>query len=384
MFDADEHYYEPLDAFTRHLDADLGPRTVQMATVNGRVRLIVGGRVTSNMSNPTFNPIVKPGALVDFFRGNPKKQTIAECLANREPLPNYYRDRDARVAKLDEQGVAHAWILPTMGMAVEEGLQFDPEGASLAFKAFNRWVLEDWGFNYKGRIFAAPYLAMGDRDAALAEVEWALDQGARIFVVRPSAVYTDTGWHSPADPWFDPIWARIEEAGVTVVPHVAEVGGPGLDRYQPYRPGVIAGTTPPLQVIVGHERPIANYLGAIMADKLFERFPRLRIASVENGADFLPLFLAGLERAYIQRPGYFNSNPVETFKEHVWIAPFWEDRLDEVVKYMGADRVLFGSDWPHPEGMVEPLDYLKIVDELGDPVAERKIMYENSAQLTGL
>jgi predicted TIM-barrel fold metal-dependent hydrolase len=117
---------------------------------------------------------------------------------------------------------------------------------------------------------------------------------------------------------------------------------------------------------------------------LFERFPDLRFASVENGADFLRLLLPGLKRAGFQRPGYFRADPVETFKEHVWVAPFWEDDLREVVDLIGPERVLFGSDWPHPEGMAEPRHYDKIVAELEDPAAERLIMFENTALLTGL
>jgi predicted TIM-barrel fold metal-dependent hydrolase len=384
VFDADQHYYEPRDAFTRHLSPAWKQRTVQEATVDGKVRFIVGGRVNTTVSNPTFDPIVKPGAMAGYFRGNPEGKELAEFLAEREPIPDYYRNRDARLRKLDEQEVEGAWLLPTIGMAYEEDLQFDPPACAAAFQAFNRWLLDDWGFASADRLFSAPYLAMGDINAAAQEVDWAIDHGARIFVVRPTGVYTEAGWRSPGDPCFDPIWARINEAKVTVVPHVAEVGGVGLDRFVEHATSIIASAPPPLQIVVGHERPIANYLAALVCDKLFERFDDLRIASVENGADFLPLLMAGLRRAGFQRPGYFASDPIETFKRHVWVAPFWEDDLADCVEQIGAERVLFGSDWPHPEGMAEPRDYEKMVAELDDPVAERRIMHDNAAALTGL
>lgn len=382
VFDADQHYYEPLDAFTRHLPKEWAARTVQLAEVNGRTRFIVGGKINDTVTNPTFDPIVKPGAMTDFFRGNPQKRTLEECLGEREPIPAHYRDKDARLGKMDEQEVAQVWMLPTIGMAFEEDLQHDPEAASVAFSAFNRWLLDDWGFAYQDRIFGAPYLAMGDPDRCAREVEWALGQGARIFVVRPSGVATADGWKSPGDPYFDAVWAPLAEAGVTVVPHVAEVGGAGLDRYTGHATGIIGRQPPPLQIAVGHERPIANYLASLVCDKLFDRFPRLRVASVENGAEFLPLTLAGLRRAGFQRPGYFDEDPVETFKRNIWVAPFWEDELSEAVDLIGADRVLFGSDWPHPEGMAEPRHYEKIVAELDDPVAARRIMHDNAAELT--
>jgi predicted TIM-barrel fold metal-dependent hydrolase len=384
VFDCDQHYYEPLDAFTRHCPKGWEERTVQIAQIGKRTRMLVAGKLDRTVTNPTFDPIVLAGAMTDYFRGNKAGRPLQEYLAQREPLPDAYRDRDARIKRLDEQEIDRCWMLPSLGMGVEEGLQYDIEAAAVAFKAFNRYLLDDWGYNYSDRIYTAPYLAFGDVGAAVAELEHGLANGARIFVVRPQAVFTADGWTSPGDAVFDPIWARIEEAGVTLVPHVGEVGGAGLEKYVEHHGNIIGGVAPPLEVAVGHDRAIGNYLGALACDRLFERFPQLRIASVENGADFLPLLLAGLNRAGFQRPGYFASDPVEQFKTHVWVAPFWEDDLLEVVALMGADQVLFGSDYPHPEGLADPRQYEKHATELNDPVAERKIMWGNTAMLTGL
>ena len=71
-FDADNHYYEALDAFTRHLDPRMGPRCVQWAEIGGRRYHVVAGRVSHAVVNPTFDPIAKPGALCRYFRGNPE------------------------------------------------------------------------------------------------------------------------------------------------------------------------------------------------------------------------------------------------------------------------------------------------------------------------
>ncbi len=384
VFDCDQHYYEPLDAFTRHCPKGWAERTVQVATIDKRVRLIVGGKTDKTVTNPTFDPIVQPGVMSDYFRGNKAGKPLAEYLARREPLPAHYRDRDARITRMDEQRLQSIWLLPSLGMGIEEGLQYDVAAAAVAFRAFNRYLLDDWGYNYADRIFTAPYLAFGDVDAAVAEVEHGLAHGARLFVVRPQAVYTEDGWVSPGSERFDPIWARIAEADAICVPHVGEVGGAGLDKYVEHHGNIIGGVAPPLEVAVGHDRAIGTYLGALVCDKLFERFPTLRIASVENGAEFLPLLLAGLNRAGFQRPGFFASDPVAQFKEHVWVSPFWEDDLIEVVGHLGVDHVIFGSDYPHPEGLAEPRDYEKTVAELDDPVAERKILWFNTAALTGL
>src|SRR5512134_680335 len=70
VFDADNHYYEALDAFTRHLDPALGPRCVQWATIDGRQYHVLGGRISRAVTNATFDPISKPGCLYEYFRGN--------------------------------------------------------------------------------------------------------------------------------------------------------------------------------------------------------------------------------------------------------------------------------------------------------------------------
>jgi predicted TIM-barrel fold metal-dependent hydrolase len=80
-------------------------------------------------------------------------------------------------------------------------------------------------------------------------------------------------------------------------------------------------------------------------------------------------------------PGYFREDPAETFRRHVWINPFWEDDPYQVVELMGADRVIFGSDWPHIEGMPRPLDYVAELKELSDD-DRRLVLRDNARELT--
>ena len=68
-FDADNHYYEAEDAFTRHIPRDMAKRCMQWAEIEGKKRLLVGGRVNRFIPNPTFDPVSKPGALDAYFRG---------------------------------------------------------------------------------------------------------------------------------------------------------------------------------------------------------------------------------------------------------------------------------------------------------------------------
>ena len=159
VFDADNHYYEALDAFTRHLDPKLGARAVQWAEIDGRQYPLVAGKISRAVTNATFDPIAKPGALHDFLRGRGDGRSAYALLRDHEPIRSEYLDRDARVACLAEQGLEGIWLFPTLGVLYEELLKHDTEALTATFRAFNRWLEEDWGFAYQGRIFAAPYIS---------------------------------------------------------------------------------------------------------------------------------------------------------------------------------------------------------------------------------
>ncbi len=380
-FDADNHYYEALDAFTRHLDPRLGPRTVQWAEINGRRYHVVGGRVSRAVVNPTFNPVAKAGALHAYFRGNPDGRSPLEFLRDREPIRPEYRDRDARLRVLDEHGLEAVWLFPTLGMLYEELLKRDPEAVTITFTAFNRWLEEDWGFAYQQRIFAAPYLSLADVDWAVRELEWALARGARVICIRPAAAWTASGPCSPADARFDPFWARVAEAGVTVVAHAGD-SGYSAEGYAREGFGASFDDFMGPNVKLFHiERAIHDFLATLSFDKLYERHPGLRIASVENGSEFLGDLFRKLRSVAKKYVGWFGDDPVELFRRHVWVNPFWEDDVREVVAYMGADRVIFGSDWPHIEGMPRPLDYVAELADF-DEAAQLRILRDNARELT--
>src|SRR6188768_1141773 len=285
-FDCDNHYYEALDAFTRHLDPAHGPRTVQWATIDGRQYHVLGGKVSRAVTNATFDPISKPGCLSEYFRGNPNNVNPLELIRDHEPIRPEYRDRDARLAVLDEQGLAGCFLFPTLGMIYEEPLRDDPEAVCITFRAFNRWLADDWSFDHQGRILTGPYLTLADGAWAVEELEWALDQGARMIVMRAAAPTTDTGRCSPFDARFDPFWARVDEAGITVVIHAGDSGqssnGYAVDGFAAnFRSGGFGPSIKRFHI----EEAIHDYLLSMTLSGHFKRFPNLRIASVENGAE---------------------------------------------------------------------------------------------------
>ncbi|MFI5043175.1 MAG: amidohydrolase family protein [Acidimicrobiales bacterium] len=380
-FDADNHYYEALDAFTRHLDPAMAGRCVQWCEIGGRKYHVLGGQVSHAVVNPTFDPVAMPGAMHDFFRGNPDGKNPLSFLSEREPVRPAYRDRDARIATLDEHGLDACWLFPTLGMIYEAPLAHDPVAVCATFRAFNRWLIEDWGFAYQDRIYAAPYLTLADPDWAVEELQWAIDNDARLIVMLPIAPTTVTGRKNPFDPAFDPFWQLLNDSGLTVVLHAGD-GGVSSNGYAEDGFGAkISGSWQPSIKFFNIENAIKEWLLSFMFANMLGRFPNLRVASVENGAQFLPDLFRKLTSTSHKIPGYFADDPIEMFRRNVWINPFWEDDVELIVELMGADRVLFGSDWPHIEGMPSPLDYLVELKNLDDD-SRRKVLSDNVRELT--
>src|SRR6266567_2942557 len=97
-FDADNHYYEAMDAFTRYIEPEYAKRGMQWAEIDGRTRLLVGGRVNRFIPNPTFQHLAKPGSLEQYFRGrNERGDSVVELFGELEPVDPAYRDRDVRL-----------------------------------------------------------------------------------------------------------------------------------------------------------------------------------------------------------------------------------------------------------------------------------------------
>ncbi|MGR7001327.1 hypothetical protein ACU686_30135 [Yinghuangia aomiensis] len=188
-FDFDNHYYEAEDAFTRHLDRRMARRTMQWVEINGRRRLLVGGKLNRYIPNLTFDPVSKPGRSTSTSAAATRRAwtRTSELFGELEPIAAAYRDRDSRLAVMDEQGIDGAVFLPTLGVGMEQALVHDIPAAVAAFRAFNRWLDEDWGFAYQERIFAAPYITLCDPEAAVREIDWAIGRDARtvVMVSRP-------------------------------------------------------------------------------------------------------------------------------------------------------------------------------------------------------
>src|SRR5262245_14001786 len=154
--DADEHYYESLDACTRHLDPAFRERGIQVVEQGTHKQLLAGGRLFRFVPNPTFDPIIVPGCIDPMFRGKVPEGVDPRSLPRVEPIRAEYRDPDARLAVLDGQGIDATLLFPTLGCGIEQVLRHDVPATMATLRAFNRALEEDWGFAYADRLLAAP------------------------------------------------------------------------------------------------------------------------------------------------------------------------------------------------------------------------------------
>jgi predicted TIM-barrel fold metal-dependent hydrolase len=407
LFDADNHYYEPVEMFARYIEPAFAERTFVAEERDGETVVMFEGRPFGFLAGSGNKRRIRPGSLRARLRG--------ELPDDAEGDDSYASDPAARIAMMDKQGVEATLMFPSNGVTIENLMRHDPGLLLAHVRAFNRWLAESWMFNYEDRIFSPAMISLVDPDEAVTQLELALGHGARLVQLLPGPA----GWgRSPADPIFDPFWARAAEAGVTVTFHLGNAGY--MERYSadwgenPDPDGVAPGGTGPRGAsgqrgpgeaggrsafqwtMLYRDRPIMDTLAILIYHNLFGRFPGLQVMSVENGSIWVPYLLKamdnmkGMGRNGPWPGGYVAGRPSEIFKQHVLVSPhhYGED-VAGLIDLLGAERVLFGSDFPHAEGMSGEDDYQDRAGEFAAMLDRsdhdtRLVMRDNGMALLGL
>jgi predicted TIM-barrel fold metal-dependent hydrolase len=378
--DADNHLYETTDAFTRHLPAEY-EGLIRYVEVDGRTKIAVRNVISDYIPNPTFDVVAAPGAQEEYFKvGNPEGKSRREIMGKPIRSIPAFREPGARLKLMDELGLDRALMWPTLASLLEERLADDPLATHAVIHSLNEWMHEQWTFNYEDRIFPTPVITLPIVERAVEELEWVLERGAKVILVRPAPVPGFMGRRSPALPEFDPFWRRVAEAGILVGMHASDSG---YQRYMNEWEGVRGGEFLPFKnksgfaTVMHHfSRPIVDTVASLVTHGLCTRFPELRFAPVENGSGWVRPLLEAFEHAWEFSPQEFDENPVEVFKRNIYVHPFHEEDPVGLVSLIGADRVLFGSDYPHPEGLADPLSFVDDLKGLSDEDV-RKVMGGN-------
>ncbi|MDH3753026.1 MAG: amidohydrolase [Acidimicrobiia bacterium] len=380
-FDADNHYYEAEDAFIRHVDPEMHKRCMQWADIGGRRRLLVAGRVNRFIPNPTFDPVARPGVLDQYFRAKTAVSDMRQAFGELEPISPAYRDRDARIALMDNQGLASAFLFPTLGVGMEAALEHDLEAMLAAFRGFNRWLVDDWGFAHRGRLFASAYLTLADPDWAIDELDWALANDVRVVNIRPTSVVDGaSGRRSLGHPLHEPFWRRVNDSGVTVAMHSGDSGYGFMKTHWGRGAEFESFRYDPLAALLTFS-PISDAIASLLAEGVLVANPHIRVATIETGSSWVRPLFEKLSKTYGQHRSAFAEDPCETFARQVFVSPYYEDDIGGLAGMVGTDHILFGSDYPHAEGLADPLSFVADLDGFDD-AAVRAIMRDNGLALT--
>jgi predicted TIM-barrel fold metal-dependent hydrolase len=380
VFDADNHMYETREALTKFLP-ERYKGVIDYVEVRGRTKIVVRGQISDFIPNPTFDVVARPGAQEDYYRrGNPEGKSRREIYGEPVRCIPAWREPAPRLELMDEQGLDRTLMFPTLASLVEERMRDDPELIHAVVHALNEWMYETWHFDYEGRIFSTPVISLPIVERAIEELEWVVDRGAKAVLIRPAPVPGFRGSRSFGLPEFDPFWRKVVEHDVLVAMHSSDSG---YERYAndwmgensemlPFQPQAFR--------MLQAWRPIEDAVAALVVHGALSRFPRLKVAVIENGSSWVEPLLTSMADIYKKMPQEFAEDPVNVVKRNIHISPFWEEDLGELARLVGADQVLFGSDYPHPEGLGDPVTYVEELEGVPDDDV-RKIMGGNLARL---
>ncbi len=374
VFDSDNHMYENTDAFTKFLPPAY-KGIVKYIQEGNRTKLAVKDRISRAIPNPTFQRVAPPGGHDDPLQ----RRSIAGLDA--------FFDVEPRYELMQEFGITRSLMWPTLASVIEQALPEDPLAAHAVLHALNEWMYEHWTFGYEDAIFATPAIGMASVERAIEELDWVTDRGARIVYIRPAPVFGFAGPRSFALPEFDPFWEAMQEKDVVVGLHntvnqrypvdLAELdatpeGGGYFER--PH------GASAPFRALATPRSQSSDLIASMIGHGMLTRFPRLKVVIVEHFNEWTRPMLRHFGEAYERAPGLFDEDPLEVLRRNIWIHIFRDPNPVELIGMLGVANSMFGSDFPHPEGLRDPLAFSEDIASL--PLEDqRAIMGGNLARL---
>jgi uncharacterized protein len=239
------------------------------------------------------------------------------------------------------------------------------------------------------RLLAVANIPLTDPKKATVAAEEAIEAGCAAVMI-PS---TPAGELAPTHPDIDPFWDTLAESGVPFVLHVGG-GGKMLDRAfhnnnMPVKDHLGGGENIRSKDYLAIHHSPEVFLGAIILDGLFDRYPKLRGGCIEQGAGWVVSWLHHLDGAIrsfskTEEPlSKLSMTPAEFARKHLKFTPFPGEPVGWMIDQAGAELFMFSSDYPHPEGTTDPLGkFEKTLDSTSDK--DKVLFYEgNFTELLG-
>ncbi|HWC36216.1 MAG TPA: amidohydrolase family protein [Mycobacteriales bacterium] len=375
IVDADQHLFEPRTMWRDHIDPRLRDKALEIVDDDlGYAWLTLHGErlYLAEPQQPLRAKQIGEHRLRQQ-RGEPAEATYDE------QVPASYTDPVARLHALDEFGLDAAVLFPNFGLIWEEMLAADLEALTGNLTACNRWQAANAAAG-AGRLFPVGHLTLRDPDWAVAEIARLGRDGVRLAMVAPAPVNGKRLSH----PDHDPIWTAFCDAGVSPVFHVGNFKGA-------LHPAWYASDPDPadrlLDSVFLYVAP-AVALADLILNGTLDRYPDLRLGVVELTAAWVPQFLLMLDGAadfYTLRHGAplhpLRLRPSEYFLRQVRVGALAYENPADLVRAVGGDTFMFGSDWPHAEGIARPYDDYAAAIATLPADATAKVMADNVAWL---
>jgi predicted TIM-barrel fold metal-dependent hydrolase len=391
-FDADNHMYENSDALTKFLPPEY-EGVIKYVEINGRTKLAIRDKITDYIPNPTFGKVAAPGAAgMDVTAGGGGfGHTGAGGLHQKKlvvmPGIDAFFDPEPRMQLMKEMGIDRTLLWPTLASVLEERVADDPDVAVAVIHALNEWMHEHWTYNYSDALYSTPIISLAAGvDRAIEELEYVQERGAKIFLIRVAPVPTWKGRKSFALPEFDPFWERVQELDLVVGMHS---GDSGYTRYLNEWEGLgdqemsiakgARRAAPAFTALSSEKDNLVDAMASIIGHGLATRFPKLRFMPVEFASSWIRPFYEKLQRVYDSSAVLFDEDPVEVFNRNVYVHIFHEPDPQGIIDLgIPVDHMMFGSDFPHPEGMADPLAYYEMVKDL--PMEQQEFIMGGSIE----
>ncbi|MFI5046160.1 MAG: amidohydrolase family protein [Acidimicrobiia bacterium] len=370
-FDADNHLYENQDALTKFLPKRY-EGAVKYVDIEGRTKIALRDQISQYIPNPTFSRVAVPGGWGNSASNKGQGGVGGRTGIKPKVMPGIdaFFDPEPRLALMKDMGIDRTLLWPTLASVLEERIADDPDLVVAVVHALNQWMHEHWTYVYSDAIYSTPIISLAaGNDVAIEELQYVHERGAKIFLMRVAPVPTWKGRKSFALAEFDPFWEAVQELDMVVGMHS---GDSGYQKYINEWDGITvehlpfkSTGSPAFQAMKSQPDVVQDAVASIIGHGLATRFPTLRFMPVEYWFGWIRPFVQRIQAAYERTPVLFDEDPFEVFKRNVYLHIFHEPDPQGLLDLgLPADRLMFGSDFPHPEGMGDPLAYSEVVEGL--------------------
>lgn len=364
VVDCDSHVMEPPDLWREYLEPEFRDRAIRIEVEGGVEKLVIGEHV------------VLQGVLAALGGAHVERERLfTGGLTYMDGCPPASYEPSARVALLDDWNVDVGIMFPTIGI-----LPFptdDHDLASAYCRAYNRWQA-DFRDGAPGRVAPIAVVNWRDVEGAVQELEWCLARGFRGLFVPPETI----DGKRPGQEDFDPLWARLEEADVPGCLHViVRFDGTAFQAWGQTRPGPVFGFG------LGGTGQLIPGMASLVVDGVMERFPRIKVVSVEAGCGYAAYLMDRLDEKcqFFRHAQSFSMLPSEYIRRNCYFVAEPEERtIGAMLDLVGEDRIMWGSDFPHVDSTLEAPALIRRSLEGLSEERQAAVLGENARKVFGL